>query len=113
MAYNLRFVDKTIKNLFGDVIGGAQEWNKLLVSFSQLLEQARKHGWKFKPAKTYISWEDIEVVGAVYKDGRVSTAEKSKAAVAAIQLSRTLSEVPSILGLFNQIRDRTPCQFRR
>ena len=97
-----------MKNFFDDVIGGAQDWSKLLSSFQQLLQCAKRHGWKFKPAKTYIGWEDIEVVGSAYRDGMISMTSKSKAAVAALRPPRTLSEVRSILGLFNQFRDRIP-----
>ena len=108
MAHQLKFVDKSVKNFFDDVVGGAQDWPELLSSFQQLLLCAKQHGWKFKPAKTYIGWEDIEVVGSAYRDGMVSMTSKSKAAVAAIRPPRTLSEVRSVLGLFNQFRDCIP-----
>lgn len=108
MAHDLKFVEKSVKNFFDDVIGGASGWDSLLITFSRLLQQARTHGWKFKPAKTYIGWEDIEVVGTVYQGGMMRMTEKSKAAVAAIQAPRTLTEVRSVLGLFNQFRDRIP-----
>lgn len=108
MAHDLKFVHKSVKNFFDDVIGGAEDWKGLLMSSGQLLHQARKHGWKFKPAKMFIGWEDIEVVGTVYQGGMMKMTEKSKAAVASIQPPCTLTEVRSILELFNQFRDRIP-----
>ena len=108
MAHKLKFLDRSVKNFFDDVIGGASHWNELLLSFAELLDCAKSHGWKFKPAKTYIGWESIEAVGMLYGEGTLQVTAKSRAAVAALRPPRTITEVRAVLGLFNQFRDRIP-----
>lgn len=108
MAHDLKFVDWIVKNFFDDIIGSGLGWNDLVVSFAKLLKCAKEHGWKFKPAKTYFGWEDIEAVGVLYKDGGISMTPKSMAAVSAICPPHTVSEVRSILGLLNQFHNRIP-----
>ena len=108
MAHKMKFLDKSVKNFFDDVIGGASQWSELLQSFAELLECAKSHGWKFKPAKTYIGWESIEAVGMLYEGGTLQVTAMSRAAVAALRPPHTITEVRAVLGLFNQFRDRIP-----
>ena len=70
------------------------------------MRQVELHGWKFKPAKTEFGFEEIVAVGARYRNGTISIVEKLVDAVQALCYLRTLTEVRSILGLFNQFRER-------
>ena len=52
IARDLKFNQKVVKNFFEDILGGSNSLDDLLASWAQLLQQARRHSWKFKPAKT-------------------------------------------------------------
>ena len=110
MARDLKFNQKVVKNFFDDILGGSNSWDGLLDSWGQLLQQARLHGWKFKPAKTEFGFEEIVAVGARYsgKDGTIAVIDKLVDAVRSLRHPRTVTEVRSLLGLFNQFRDRVP-----
>ena len=110
MARDLKFNQKVVKNFFDDILGGSNSWEGLLASWAQLLQQARLHGWKFKPAKTEFGFEEIVAVGARYsgKDGTIAVVDKLVDAVRSLRYPRTVTEVRSLLGLFNQFRDRVP-----
>lgn len=110
MARDLKFHQKVVKNFFDDILEGANSWEALLESWGQLLSQAKMHGWKFKPAKTEFGFEEIVAVGAHYsgRDGTIRVVDKLVDAVRALRFPRTVTEVRSLLGLFNQFRDRGP-----
>ena len=108
MAHDLKFNQRVVKNFFDDILGGGLQWEELLHSWSQLLSQAKVHGWKFKPAKTEFGFEEIVAVGALYKDGTISVIDKLVDAVRSLRFPRSITEVRSVLGLFNQFRDRVP-----
>ena len=110
MAQDLKFKQKVVKNFFDDILGGGNSWDELLLSWAQLLRQAQRHGWKFKPAKTEFGFEEIVAVGAHYngREGTISMINKLVDAVRALRYPRSVTEVRSLLGLFNQFRDRVP-----
>ena len=117
MAHDLKFNQKVVKNFFDDILGGAESgssdahaWNALLDSWDQILRQAQLHGWKFKPGKTEFGFEEIVAVGARYdgRTGTISMIDKLLDAVRSLRHPRTITEVRSLLGLFNQFRDRVP-----
>lgn len=108
MAHDLKFKQKVVKNFFDDILGGGNSWGDLLESWGQLLRQAKLHRWKFKPTKTEFGFEEIVALGARYHDGMISIVHKLIDAVRALRYPRTLTEVRSVLGLFNQFRDRVP-----
>ena len=68
------------------------------------------HGWKFKPGKTEFGFEEIVAVGAHYngRTGTISMIDKLIDAVRSLRYPRSVTEVRSLLGLFNQFRDRVP-----
>ena len=74
------------------------------------MKQAQLHGWKFKPGKTEFGFEEIVAVGARYdgRTGTISMIDKFIDAVRALRYPRSVTEVRSLLGLFNQFRDRVP-----
>ena len=108
MARDLKFNQGLVKNFFDDILGGSNSWDHLLHSWAQLLTQAKLHGLKFKPAKTEFGFEEIVAVGALYKGGTISVIDKLVDAVRSLRYPRTVTEVRSLLGLFNQFRDRVP-----
>ena len=129
MAHDLKFNQKVVKNFFDDILGGARSggdsvsdsavgagdidagddsvWAALLNSWAQLLRQVQLHGWKFKPGKTEFGFEEIVAVGARYngRTGTISMIYKLIDSVRALQYPRSVTEVRSLLGLFNQFRD--------
>ena len=76
MAHDLKFNQRVVNNFFDDILVSSFKWEELLHSWSQLLDQAKIHGWKFKPAKTEFGFEEIVAVSALYKDKTISVIDK-------------------------------------
>lgn len=128
IAYDLKFNQKVVKSFFDNILDGAsveesaensvfgvsssdgRAWAALLDSWGQLLRQALLHVWKFKHGKTEFGFEEVVAVGARYNGhtGTISMLDKLIDAVHSLRYPRSLMEVRSVLGLFNQFRDFVP-----
>lgn len=116
MAHDLKFNKKVVKNFFDDILGGAagepsggdeHVWAASLDSLGQLLRHAQLHVRKFKPGKTKFGFEEVVVVGAHYNGHTCTIAKIDKLidAVRTLKYPCAVTEVRSLLGLFNQFRD--------
>jgi len=110
MLGDMKFERKVIKNYFDDIVGGASkgDWDSLRLSKRELLQRCRDHGWKLKPKKESFGYEELEIVGHVFRDGFISVPTHRVNALQKMKYPENATALKSLLGLANTFRDRLP-----
>ena len=105
-----KFVEGTVKNYFDDIVGGAVlgDWEGLRLIKKRLLQRCRDHGWKLKPKKESFGFEELEIVGHVFRDGFISVPKHRLDALQRMRYPGNATILKSLLVLANTFRDRVP-----
>ena len=110
MLGDMKFDRKIVKNYFDDIVGGASrgDWDHLRQSKRELLQRCRNHGWKLKPKKESFGYEELEIVGHLFRDGFISVPTHRIDAMQRMKYPENATALKSLLGLANTFRDRLP-----
>jgi transposase InsO family protein len=110
MLGEMKFDRKIVKNYFDDIVGGAGkgDWESLRRNKRELLERCRSHGWKLKPKKEFFGFEELEIVGHVFREGSISVPRHRIDALQRLRYPENATTLKSLLGLANTFRDRVP-----
>ena len=110
MLGEMKFDQRVVKNYFDDIVGGVSrgDWDSLRRSKRELLQKCRDHGWKLKPKKELFAYEELEIVGHVFRNGFISVPTHRVDTLQRLRHPENAMALKSLLVLANTFRDRLP-----